>query len=189
MAELPGDSKLPAKRLKLSRLRHEIRPDSTDDERETKKHDVQEPDSDTVVPETQLDYDGHYGFNHGLENESDHGEDVPLSPNALALIERTAVKKTTEAPDASLFTFRPLSKEIFSLLDNSASSTTPSFSFGQVKKAGSKTPPREEVASSHYATHATLTPPPVPQLEEQVPNGNTSSALQKCLLTITQTAV
>jgi hypothetical protein len=172
MAELPGNGKQPPERHKPSRLRHEIRLDSPDDERESKEHVVQEPNSDTVVPETQLDYNGHYNdFNRGFDAHSDYGDDIPLSPNSLAVLKRTAVTKKPEALEPTPFTIKLLSKA--GLNDNSASSVTPAFSFGQAKKASSKTPPKEGVAASQSTAHASLKLPLMQQLDEHVPNSNT----------------
>jgi hypothetical protein len=149
----------------------EIRPDPTDDERESMKHVVQEPNSDTVVPETQLDHNGHYNnFNRGFDAQSNYDDDIPLSPNSLAVLERTAVTKKREAPEPTPFTFKLLSKT-----DRSASLVTPAFSFRQARKAPSKTPPKEEVAASQSTAHASLKSPPSQQLDQQVPDGNTPS--------------
>jgi hypothetical protein len=193
MAELPGNGKQPAKHHKPSRLRHEVRPDSTDDEREAKKAKkpvVQEPDSDTVVPETQLDHDGHYNdSNRGLDVQSDYGYDIPMSPNSLAMLERVAVAKKPEAPESTPFTVKLLSKMDFAPNDSSASSVTPFFSFGQARKSPSKTPPKEEVAASQSTAHASLTSPPLEQRDEQVPNGKISSILRAPLLTHPQIVV
>jgi hypothetical protein len=173
MAEMQGNGKQPPTRRKPSGLRHELRPDSTDDERETKKHIVQVPHSDTVVPETQPDHEERFNnFSRDFDNVTYYGDDVPLSPNSLAVLERTAVTKKPEVLESTSFTVRLLSKEAFSKGESSASSTTPTFSFGQARKDLSRSPPKEEVAAPQPIAHASLTSPPIQQPEEQVPNGN-----------------
>ncbi|KAF1829285.1 hypothetical protein BDW02DRAFT_561435 [Decorospora gaudefroyi] len=161
---VPG--KQPARR-KPSRLRHEIRPDSTDDERDCKKHVVHIPDSDIAVPQTQIAYDDHASDSgRGLDNDVEDGE--PLSPGSAAVLERNLVTKKTETPESNSYTFKLLSKEVLGLGDTSASSSPSFFSFTRTRKAPSKTPPKEEVATLQSTTHVSLVPPTSAQREEQV---------------------
>ena len=145
MAELPSKGKQPAKRLKPSRLRNEIRPESTNNEGGSVKLIIQEPDSETLIPETQL------GLNDGIDHQTDYGEEVLLSPNSVAVLERNAIKKPTgplaPAPCAIQF----LTKEALGLGSNSALLTSPSFAFGQARKSSSKTLPTEGTATRHSA--------------------------------------
>ncbi|CAO2647639.1 Nn.00g085610.m01.CDS01 [Neocucurbitaria sp. VM-36] len=145
MAELPSKGKQPAKRLKPSRLRNEIRPESTDDERGSVKHIIQEPDSETHIPATQL------GQNDGMDHQTDYAEEVLLSPNSAAVLERNAIKKTVgpSAPAPCAIPF--LTKESLGLGSNSALSPSLFFAFGQARKASSRTLPTEGAATRHNA--------------------------------------
>ena len=148
MAELPSKGKQPVKRHKPSRLRNEIRPESTDDERRSERRTILEPHSDTVIPDTQPEQ------NERIENQSDYGEEVLLSPNSAAMLERNAVKKTKEPSGPASFAIRLLTKETFGLGASPASSSSPSFSFGQATKVPSKIPPKDETATTQSTTPA-----------------------------------
>jgi hypothetical protein len=138
---------------------------------EAKNHVVQQPHSDTIVPETQLEHNGHFtDFTRGLDNESGC-RGVHLSPNSVAVLKHNTATKKSEAPESAPFTVRLLSKKAFGLDDSSASSNSLPFSFGQARKAPRKTPPREEVATPHSAIQASLTLPTLEQCEEQPSNG------------------
>ncbi|KAF2796924.1 hypothetical protein K505DRAFT_415434 [Melanomma pulvis-pyrius CBS 109.77] len=66
-----------------SHLRNEITQDSIGDDKVPGQNHVQAPDSDFVIPETQPE---HY-----------EDDDIPLSPNAQALLKRTQVPKAQHA--------------------------------------------------------------------------------------------
>lgn len=106
MAEMPQLGKQPAKRQPPSRLRHEVRPDSTDDERAPDDTSMLVCDSQTVVPETQLEY-AHTG-GRGGDNESDYGE--PLTPTSAAIVDKLAVKKGPAKADLPPIGFQLFSK-------------------------------------------------------------------------------
>jgi hypothetical protein len=133
MAEPPA-GKQPAKRLKPSRLKYEVRAESTDDENLSEAGPVQLPESQTVVPETQLE--------HHLDHKSKHGD--PLSPSSAALLDRNTHEKSSQIIDFTSFPVRLFSKEPFSNGSSAAPVSSVGFSFGQPKKAASKTPPKIE---------------------------------------------
>jgi hypothetical protein len=158
MAERAGKGKQLPKRQRPSRLRNEVRQGSTDDEREHKKHAIQVPNSDAVVPETQPDHDEYFNDDvHGPENESE----FTLSPNSLALRERTAVTKKAEAVEFIPFTFKPLSRSAFPLSNSSASAGPhPSVPrFKTTKKVPKKPSRKEEDNAEESITHNALTIP------------------------------
>jgi hypothetical protein len=136
MAELPA-GKQPAKRLKPSRLKYEVRAESTDDEKLSEAGPVQVPDSQTIVPETQLE--------HQLDHKSKHGD--PLSPFSAALLDRNTHKKSSQIIDSSSFPVRLFSKESFFNGSSPGPVSSVGFSFGQPKKAASKIPPKVEAAT------------------------------------------
>jgi hypothetical protein len=120
--------------------------DSTDDEKVTAGNLVQAPDSQTVIPETQLD-DRAYGQAH----DSKCDRDEPLSPNSAAILDRTAAKKGTEKTEASPFAVKFLTKDIFST--QSSSAPVPTFSFSQAKRTA-KVPPKVEATTLHLPASA-----------------------------------
>jgi hypothetical protein len=135
MAELPA-GKQPAKRLKPSRLKYQVRSESTDDEKLSEAGPVQAPDSQTVIPETQLE--------HHLDHKPKHGD--PLSPSSAALLDRNTHKKSSQMIDSTSFPVRLFSKEPFFNGSSLGPVSSVGFSFGQPKKAASKTPPNVEAA-------------------------------------------
>jgi hypothetical protein len=141
MAEHGARGQQPPKRNKPSRLRYEMQADSRDDQGVTAGNCVQVPDSQTVIPETQLD-NGTYGQAH--DKEFDRGE--PLSPNSAAILDRTAAKKGTETIASSPITVTYLTKDSFS--NPSGSAPLPTFSFSQAKRTV-KVLPKVEATTSH----------------------------------------
>jgi hypothetical protein len=87
MAMPPSKGKHPSAEYKPSRLRQQVNPESTDDERVPESHSIQSPDSQIVVPESQ--------FDHPEDIRTD--EQAPLSPRTTAMLERTTVRKNTES--------------------------------------------------------------------------------------------
>ncbi|KAF1850209.1 uncharacterized protein K460DRAFT_350291 [Cucurbitaria berberidis CBS 394.84] len=172
MAGLPSKGKQPAKTHKPSRLRNEVRPESTDDERDVEKHNIQVPHSDSVIPDTQLQQDERIdGVGHRFDKRSDYGEEVPLSPNSADIIERNAVRKMTEALEPAPFTIKLLTKEGCGSRGTPAPSTSSAFSFGQVRKVHSKTSPKDDQAITDSATQANPTDAAVGHLEGQALDG------------------
>jgi hypothetical protein len=72
-----------------SNLRNEVHSESTDDKKSNIQGNIQVPDSDTVVPETQLEG---MGCDHGDDSASDL---APLSPNTQAFLDSRVVHKKT----------------------------------------------------------------------------------------------
>lgn len=117
-----------------------MRPSSTDDERVVETRSIQAPDSETVVPETQLEYENDIGqeTEHGLD--SDFDLNVPLTPRSAALLDSCAVKKVIDKPEPPSFAIKLLTKPT---LGDSDDITAPpiTFSFGQAKRTNSKAAP------------------------------------------------
>jgi hypothetical protein len=113
MAEWAGPKgKAPTKPLPPSRLRNEVRQDATDDEYADGENHVRVPDSDSVIPETQL--------HHVEDDADDFGDDLPpdtggldlcMSPNSHALIIRNQFVKKGE-PSGTAVNVRFLSRPI-----------------------------------------------------------------------------
>lgn len=141
MAELSA-GKQPAKRFQPSRLRHEVQVESTDDESALEAGPVQAPDSQTVVPETQLE--------RHQDNESNYGD--PLSPSSVALLDRNTSKKSSQTTHPTFFPVKLFSKESPFNGSISAPASSVGFSFGQPKKAASKTPPKAAAATLQLVT-------------------------------------
>jgi hypothetical protein len=145
MVELSTREEPPALRHKPSRLRHEVRIESNDDERAAvKDHSVQEPDSQLAIPETQPLADS----NPSNDRQSTYGE-TELSPNAAATLQRLAVKKGPEAGMSS-FAVRLLSKEAFGVDPDSSP-----FQFHSAKNATTNSQ-SEKVACVTAATNYPL---------------------------------
>ncbi|KAJ4378000.1 hypothetical protein N0V83_000830 [Neocucurbitaria cava] len=148
MADPPPKGRKPTKRLKPSRLRNEIRPESTDDERDPQRLTIQVPHSDTIIPETQL------GQTEGSDHRSDYGDDMLLSPNSAAVLKRNAVKKAIGPSVSAPCAITLLTKEALGLGNTSQPSPSFSFSFGHARKSQSKTTPTEGVESVRTASQA-----------------------------------
>jgi hypothetical protein len=143
MAEFPT-GKQPIKCYNPSRLRQEIQAESTDDERESEAGPVQFPANQTVVPETQLQ--------HHQDHKTNRGN--LLSPSSAALLDRTTHKKSSQIIDTSSLPVKFFSKGPFFNGSSAASVSSVGFSFGQPKKAASKTPPKAEIATLQPAAEA-----------------------------------
>ena len=173
MSGLPGKGKQAPKGPKPSRLRHEVRPESTDDERDGKKPIIQEPLSDSIVPETQPDHNGYFIRD---DNGPDHEPDLsnlPTSPSATAFLERTTVTKKAEVSERVALAFKPLSRESLAVKNDSVSATlVPSApSRSQIRKAPKKTHPRDEPTSNESITHAAVKTPDAQEEDLQTSHG------------------
>ena len=152
MAEQAGRGKNSAKRHKPSRLRQEVRPDSTDDERDSERRTVQQPDSDTIVPETQIDDIPRLDEHINGDDEAGGAGD-PLMEDDQATIARLGIRKkaTTSKPDQAF--------ELFSKKPSGSSdipvSSLPAFSFAPPRQILNKTPLKGDAADPHLTSHAT----------------------------------
>ncbi|KNG50780.1 hypothetical protein TW65_01758 [Stemphylium lycopersici] len=157
MAEQAGRGKHSAKRHKPSRLRNEVRPDSTDDERDSQRRTVQQPDSDTTVTETQVD-DIPRLNEHVDSGDEACGAGDPLMADDQATIDRLGIvkkaKATASKPDQifELFSKKP------SGLSAIPVSSLPAFSFAPPRQTLNKTPLKRDAADPHFASHATGVP-------------------------------
>jgi hypothetical protein len=134
MAEPPLKGKHPSTKCKPSRLRNEVNPESTDDERASEFHTVQAPDSQVLVPETQL------GYPEG--NETDNK--CPLSPGTAAMLDRNTVSKRAESKKPVDLTVNYLSRPTLSSESISTPKVDVRFQFGQPPFAAKKPPLRAE---------------------------------------------
>lgn len=117
----PSNEKQPSKHHRQSRLRHV----------------EQVPDSDTVIPDTQVEA-AHRDHGVGLDDE-------PVDQADLAFLEHNAFKRPadTTAPSQP-FGFKPLNPPFGIEKPSSATTNGPTFSFCQIRRAANKTPPKEE---------------------------------------------
>ncbi|KAF2649893.1 hypothetical protein K491DRAFT_160100 [Lophiostoma macrostomum CBS 122681] len=117
MAEIVVSQK---KQLGHSSLRHEVNPESTDDERAESHEQIQVPDSQVVVSETQL------SAKYGLDSET------PDSPNTRDIIERNRISnyEARMPVEAIPFNVTYLSKQAFVANDKAVS---PVFAFQPLK--------------------------------------------------------
>jgi hypothetical protein len=148
MAGEAGNGEQLPKKQNHSRLRNEVRPQSTDDERDRTGTAVQVPNSDTIVPETQP---SHVGDFHHDDPVADNESEFSLSPNSAALLERTAVTKKTETTQCVPFFGKLLSRNPVVRNDSSASAAPSSnpfaTSYSQTRKVFSKPPPKEDATA------------------------------------------
>ncbi|KAI4685944.1 uncharacterized protein J4E88_003781 [Alternaria novae-zelandiae] len=148
MAELPRQGKQVPKRQKPSRLRHEVRPESTDDERDRKKPVPQEPDSDAIVPETQPNQDGYYVRNDFTPEREPDLSDLPTSPGTAELLQRTAVTKKADIHTSTWvpFALSTRTKETPGLNNNSGPADVPTFAFtrSQPSQVPKKASPKDK---------------------------------------------
>ena len=169
MAGKAGRGEQLPKEQNPSRLRNEVRPQSTDDERDRRSTAVQVPNSDTIVPETQP---GHAGDFHRDDPVADNESEFSLSPNSAALLERTAVTKKTETTQCISFFGKLLSRNPIGRNDSSATaapSPNPfAISYPQAKNVSSK-PPLKEDATARRSTRLGLR-----TLDTQKHKGNAS---------------
>ena len=148
MAELPRQGKQVPRRQKPSRLRHEVRPESTDDERDRKKPAPQEPDSDAIVPETQPNQDGHYIRDDFTPEREPDLDELLTSPGTAELLQRTAVTKKADTHTSSWvpYVFSTRTKETPGLNNPSGSADVPAFAFtrSQPSQVPKKASPKDE---------------------------------------------
>lgn len=131
MDGLPSVKKQRTEPIRPSRLRHECRLESIDDEQVTEGHPLQATDSHGNSLITQFVDDA--DVFHGGGDDSDYGE-PDLSPVTAATLERLALKKTPEADTSSQFAVRFLTKEDFE-----ANTSSLTFSFENIGKVNAKT--------------------------------------------------
>ena len=81
-----------------------MNPDSTDDERATSDASILVYDSQTVVPETQLEH----GLTEGLGGDADPDHDEPLTPTSAAIMDKLAIKKAPANSEPPPIVFKPL---------------------------------------------------------------------------------
>lgn len=147
MAELTEKGKRPVQMHPSSKLRNEIHPESTDDERDKRKYVAQEPDSDTVIPETPL------ARHRQLEREAS------LSPKARAVVECNVVKKKPRASNPSPVAFRLFTKESIGIGDRTFTPASSSFSYGPRKMPQKMKIPQVQTADVQAATLESSTLP------------------------------
>jgi len=178
MAELPRQGKQVPKRQKPSRLRHEVRPESTDDERDRKKPAPQEPDSDAIVPETQPNQDGYYVRNDFTPEYEPNFDNLPTSPGTAELLHRTAVTKKADTHTSSWvpFAFNTRAKETPGLKDKSGSADVPTFAFSrsQPSQVPKKVSPKDEALTARSVPHTESTIPGVHKAVVHISQGKPS---------------
>lgn len=161
MAELPRQGKQVSKRQKPSRLRHEVRPESTDDERDRKKPAPQEADTDAIVPETQPNQDGYYIRDDFTPEREPNFDNLPTSPGTAELLQRTAVTKKAETPASTWvpFAFNTRVKETLGLNDNPGSADVPLFAFScsQPNQVPNKVSPKDDATTARSIPHTEST--------------------------------
>jgi hypothetical protein len=136
--------KQPAAARKPSRLRNEVSPRSSEGETAAESVTVQVPDSQVVIPETQVEYaEEHADVSH-----------LPLSPKSAAVFDQLTVKKKSGSDKPPAVPIQMLSKA--NLLGNNSFPPPPSvgFSFGQPISATSKSPSTIERSNSQPSTKA-----------------------------------
>ncbi|USP79560.1 uncharacterized protein yc1106_06834 [Curvularia clavata] len=112
MTDQATSEKPPAKERKPSRLRYEIRLDSTNDDRDSQGNVVQAPHSDTIVFDTQLDISGHATEHMERKDPEPEFTEPPLSPKSRVTLERFAATKKTTIPETDTILFKTFSKEL-----------------------------------------------------------------------------
>lgn len=110
MADQAARRRMPAKGQKPSRLRHEIRPESAEDKRESHSHVVQEPHSDVVIPNTQTDSSRHAKEHLEIRDSTSDLSDIPLSPNSLGTLSRFGTSKKTSVLESDPAIFKTFTK-------------------------------------------------------------------------------
>lgn len=111
MANQATGKRPPAKERNPSRLRHEIRPNSTDDNRDNQEDVVQAPHSDTIVCDTQLDISRHATGRMESKCPEMDSTEPPLSPKSRVTLERFAATKKISIPESDAILFRTFHKE------------------------------------------------------------------------------
>jgi hypothetical protein len=132
--------KQPAAARKPSRLRNEVSPRSSEGETAAERITVQVPDSQVVIPETQVEYaEEHADVSH-----------LPLSPKSAAVIDQLTVKKKSGSDKLPAVPIQLLSKE--DLLGNSSFPPAPSVGFSFANRATSKPSPKIELSDPQPVT-------------------------------------
>ena len=152
--------------------------ESTGDEIDAANEVVQEPHSDTAIPETPLDQGGQF-HNHGFAvNNQSIGRDKSLSPGDQALVERLGPTKKAQAPDSSLIVVKYLTKPTIESTHRPTSSFPNFFSFMPAKNIRKKTASESEDAASQLTTRANLSLSTVPGNGEQQCNSKINVLLR-----------
>lgn len=154
-----------------SGLRNEVCVESTEDEIDVPKEVVQEPHSDTVIPETPLDKGGHFQDHGFAVNNQPIGCDRSLSPGDQALVERLRLTKKAQAPESSPIAIKYLIKPTIESTHRPIFSRPNSFSFMPAKNIRNKPTLESEDAASQLTNRANLSLPTVPEYGEQQCNG------------------
>ncbi|KAJ5063592.1 hypothetical protein J3E74DRAFT_287879 [Bipolaris maydis] len=110
MADQAARRRMLAKGQKPSRLRHEVRPDSAGDKRESHNPVVQEPHSDVVIPDSQSDPSRHAKESLECHHPTSDLLDVPLSPNSLATLNRFGASKKISVLESDSAIFKTFTK-------------------------------------------------------------------------------
>lgn len=112
MADQATRRKPPTKEKRPSRLRHEIRPESTDGKKDDKGGTAQEPHNDMIMLGTQLD--GNRNVDRHMQNKDPRSDftEAPLSPNSQLTLERFKAPKKTIVSESDPILFKPLTKEL-----------------------------------------------------------------------------
>lgn len=110
MADQAARRRMLAKGQKPSRLRHEVRPDSAGDKRESHNPVVQEPYSDVVIPDSQSDPSRHAKESLECHHPTSDLLDVPLSPNSLVTLNRFGASKKISVLESDSAIFKTFTK-------------------------------------------------------------------------------
>lgn len=132
MAELPAP---PGPKWTLpgpSRLRNEVHPESTDDERAPEEEHVQVPDSQNEIPETQPE-----DFVDNVDDQTCPPASPPVSPSTEAMIKKCGVAKPKVLADPTPFTSKLLSRDH---LPGGHRSPSPGFIFGPARPRTNQSP-------------------------------------------------
>lgn len=164
MAELLPQGKQLTRSHKPSGLRNEIKSDLTDDEM------LQVPDSDIMVPETQIEQDeGFGGIDHEVDKQSNGSDDDEMDPADATIIAHNKAKRSAnQTDDHTQFSFPPLSKVAFDAHRGAVSPS--SFVFAQAPSSRNKRASKVK-ADLHPSIAVSHSRPVVQKVEEQIQHG------------------
>ena len=166
MAESPGRDKHNP-HVHPSQPRNEVRENFVKEKSDAPKSVVQVPDSDPVIPETQLGEGGRFEDHNFFTKSQRDGRDRSLSPSDQAVVERFGTAKKAKALQSSPAAVKLLRKPTIEPIDRFVSSGSNGFSFMPVKKSQSKESPKSEDMIKQVAIHASLIFPTLPKPGEQ----------------------
>jgi hypothetical protein len=128
MVDQAAREKPAMKEQKPSRLRQEVRPESTDDETDGHSRVVQVPHSDMVILDTQIDHSRH--ANQPLESHDPklNMPEAPLSPNSQSTLNRFGATKKASVFDSDPTIFKTFTKTSLDI-GNGSSQTFQPFSY------------------------------------------------------------